>query len=149
MLGGVTVGQRGFTLLELIVTLFVLALAVGLSAPTLGRSVHALRARSEVAGFSAVFRHAREQAITTQRTHAVVVDPVARRVTVIAGEQDVRATRGLPRHLVVEASPPPALTVRFEPQGISTGGTFHVTSGTLRYRVTVDSLTGRVRTVRE
>jgi prepilin-type N-terminal cleavage/methylation domain-containing protein len=147
--GDIKVGERGFTLLELIVTLFILALAVGLSAPALGRNVQALRARAEVAGFSAVLRHAREQAITSQRTHSVVIDPAEHRVTIVTGEQDVRATKALPAHLTVEASPPPALTVRFEPQGVSTGGTFHLTSGDVRYRVTVDSLTGRVRTARE
>jgi hypothetical protein len=50
---------------------------------------------------------------------------------------------------VVVANPPPALTVRFEPQGSSSGGEFHLTSGDIRYRVTVEAVTGRVRNQRE
>jgi hypothetical protein len=39
--------------------------------------------------------------------------------------------------------------VRFEPQGGSSGGDFRLASGGVVYRVTVDALTGRVRSVRQ
>jgi len=38
--------------------------------------------------------------------------------------------------------------VSFEPQGGSSGGDFRLTAGTVVYRVTVDALTGRVRSGR-
>ena len=143
--------ERGFTLLELIVTLVVLALAVGLAVPTIGRSTEAIRVRAEVVGFAAMLRHARERAIVTRVPQAVVVDPAAHRVTRRAGgpEGEVRETRALPERLTVEADPPPALTVRFEPQGGSSGGDFRLASGSIVYRVTVDALTGRVRSGRQ
>ena len=78
------VDDRGYTLLELIVSLFVIALAVGLVIPAVGRGTETLRGRSEVAGFSAMLRHARDQAITTGRGHAVVIDPRERRTSIIA-----------------------------------------------------------------
>lgn len=142
--------EGGFTLLELLVTLLVLALALGLTAPMLNRSTEAVRARAEIAGFSAVLRHARERAITSGTPHAVVIDPDAHRVDVRAGGPDgeIRHTRTLPDRVTVQASPPPALTVRFEPQGGSSGGDFRVAAGGVTYRVTVDPLTGRVRSVR-
>ena len=141
--------QRGFTLLELIVTLLVIALAVGLAVPTIGRSTEAVRVRAEVAGFSAIMRHARERAIVTRTAQAVVID--GHRVRRVAGGPDgeVRETRTLSERLTIEADPPPALTVRFEPQGGSSGGDFRLTSGTIVYRVTVDALTGRVRSSRQ
>jgi prepilin-type N-terminal cleavage/methylation domain-containing protein len=144
-------GTRGFTLLELIVTLSVVALVVGLAVPTIARSTDAIRARADVAGFSALLRHGRERAIVTRKPHAVVVDPAARRVSLLAGgpEGEVRETRALPERLTVEAEPPPALVVRFEPQGGGSGGEFRLTSGGVAYRVTVDALTGRVRSSRE
>ena len=73
------------------------------------------------------------------------------RVSRLAGgpEGEVRETRSLPEDLTVEASPPPALTVRFEPQGISNGADFRLATSTITYRVTVDALTGRVRSVRQ
>ena len=143
--------SRGFTLLELVVTLSVLALAVGFAVPTIGRSMEAIRARADVAGFAAMMRHARERAIVTRKSQAVVVDPAARRVSLLAGgpDGDVRETRTLPERLTIEADPPPALVVRFEPQGGGSGGDFRLTSGPVVYRVTVDALTGRVRSTRE
>ncbi len=142
------VGGRGFTLLELIVTLFLIALAAAVVGPAVGRGVETVQARADVAGFLAVFRHAREQAITTQRTFSVVVDPVRHQVTLVAGEDEVQLVRALPARVTVEADPPPALTVKFEPQGLSNGGEFRFTSGTARYRVTIDPITGRIRSVR-
>jgi len=142
---------RGFTLLELIVTMAIVAVVVGLTIPTIGRSTEAIRVRAEAAGFSALLRHARERAIVSQKAQAVVVDVAAHRISVRAGgpEGEVRETRALPERLTVEASPPPALTVRFEPQGGSSGGDFRLTSGAVTYRVTVDALTGRVRSSRQ
>lgn len=143
--------ERGFTLLELIVTLLVIALAVGLTIPAIGRSTESLRVRAEVAGFSAMLRHARERAIVTATAQAVVIDPLAHRVSRRVGgpEGEVRETRALSERLTVDAEPPPALTVRFEPQGGSSGGDFRLSSGAVVYRVTVDALTGRVRSVRQ
>lgn len=148
-MGKPEVGTRGFTLLELIVTLLVVAIAVGLVAPAIGRSMETVRTRAQVAGFSATFRHAREQAITTQQQHTVVVNPASRILTVTTGDDDVRWTRALSNRLTIEAASPQALTVRFAPQGTSTGGQFRVRSGTVTYRVTVDAVTGRVRNHRE
>ena len=143
------VDARGFTLLELIVTLVVIAIAVGLVAPAIGRSTETLRVRAEVAGFSATFRHARERAITTRQPFTVVVNPTNRLMTVTTGEDEVRWTRPLSGRLDIRTDTPAALTVRFEPQGTSSGGEFHLTSGKISYRVSVDAVTGRVRNQRE
>ena len=142
------VAPRGFTLIELVVTLLVLAVAVVVVTPSIGRSTENLRARAQVARLTAMLRHAREQAITTRRAHALVVDPAGHRLTIVAGDE-VTATRTLPADLTIEAFPPPALTVRFEPYGVSNGGDFRVQSGTIRYRVLVDGLTGHVKAARE
>jgi prepilin-type N-terminal cleavage/methylation domain-containing protein len=61
------VGERGFTLLELLATLLVLAVAMAVVVPAVGRTSETLRTRSEVARFAALLRHTREQAITSQR----------------------------------------------------------------------------------
>ena len=143
------VDDRGFTLIELIVTLIVVALAVGLVIPAIGRSTESVRARSEVARFSAMFRHAREQAIATQRGHAVVIDLGTRRTLLVAAPDEIRQTRALPPDLQVEANPPNALAVRFDPTGVTSGGDFRLTTGQTRFRVMVDPLTGRVRSERQ
>ncbi len=143
--------ERGFTLLELIVTLIVIALATGVAIPTIARSTEGIRVRAEVAGFSAMLRHARERAIVTRRAQTIVIDTATHRVSRLVGgpEGEVRETRLLSERLTIEATPPPALTVQFEPQGGSSGADFRLAAGALVYRVTVDALTGRVRSSRQ
>jgi type II secretory pathway pseudopilin PulG len=142
--------EGGFTLLELIVTLVILMIVVGISVPVVGRSSDAVRSRAEVAGFSAILRHARERAITSRVSHTVVIDPTNRMMMVLAGpDADVRETRPLPERLTVDATPPQALTVRFEPQGTSSGADYRVKVGDVVYRVTVDPITGRVKNARQ
>lgn len=142
-------GPRGFTLLELLVTLFVIAVAAAVVGPSIGRATEGLRARAEVAGFSAFLRRAREQAVVTRQEHTVTIDPATR---VIRDEADsqVRAQRTLSDQLVIQADPPEAVAVRFSPYGASSGGSFRVSipSG-IAYRVTIDPLTGRVTNRRE
>ena len=135
---GEAIGRRGFTLLELIVTLFVVALVTAIAVPTIGRSTEAVRVRADVATFSAMLRHARERAITTRKG-----------IVSGSGVGEVRESRSLPERLEITAEPPPALTVRFDPQGASSGGNFRLAIGTISYRVTVDALTGRVRSARQ
>jgi type IV fimbrial biogenesis protein FimT len=142
--------EQGFTLLELIVTLLILMIVIGLAVPVVGRSSNAVRSRAEVAAFSAVLRQARERAITSRQPQTVVIDPTNRTMSIqaLGPDGEVRDTRQLPERLSVEATPPPALTVRFEPQGTSSGAEYKVKAGDVVYRVTVDSITGRVKNTR-
>ena len=109
------VAARGFTLVELVVTLFLIALALALVAPAIGRSTETVRARAEVAAFSAALRHARERAITTREPRTVVVEPAAGRLTIRTGDDAVERARPLAPQLAVEALSPTGLSVRFEP----------------------------------
>lgn len=143
------VDARGFTLLELLVTLVVLALAVSVVVPSVGRGMDAVRARSDVARFSALLRHARERAITTRRPHAVVLDQAGHRLLLVAGDDEVRETRPLGADLTIEPIPPSPARVSFQPYGVSSGGSFRIATAGARYRVTVDPLTSRVRADRE
>lgn len=144
---------RGFTLLELIITLAVLAVAAAVVTPAIGRGTDALRARAEVAGFAATLRHARERAINAQRTHRVLIDPEAHRVAIVAArgsgeEKEVRETRTLSSKLTIEPAQGSA-EVTFDARGMASAAAFKLTSGGIVYRVKVDALTGRVRSTRE
>jgi general secretion pathway protein H len=144
--------SRGFTLLELIVTLAVLAVAAAVVAPAIGRGSDSLKARADVASFAATLRHAREKAINAQRPHRVEVDMEGHRMSIIAApaladDKEVRVTRSLSTRLMIEASPSPAVT--FDPRGVSSGADFKLTSGGIVYLVSVDRLTGRVKSTRQ
>ncbi len=141
--------QRGFTLLELVVTLFVISVAMAITMPAIGRGMESLRVRAEVARFSSFLRHAREQAITKGEERTVSVDPAAGTVS-DESHNEVRAQRPLPEGMTIKALPPSTLTVQFSPQGYSSGGAFRLSVGDrVAYRVTIDPLTGRVTNRRE
>lgn len=138
--------RRGYTLVEVVAVLFVLGLAAAVVVPGIGRGTEALRARAEVAGFSAFLRYAREQAVTRRETHEVKVDLEARVMRLaVPGSDKPSSYRRLGKDLRIEADPPSALTVRFLPHGLSSGGTFRIgAAGGRIWVVTVDPLTGRV-----
>lgn len=139
--------KRGFTLIELAVTLFVLALAVGVAAPSIARGVDTVRTRAEAAGIASLLRAAREHAVTRNRPYEVRVVTEEGLVELRSGDA-VSAIRRLPPGLRVTADPP-ARVISFQPQGLSSGARLRVEMpGHRAYLITVDALTGRVATRR-
>jgi general secretion pathway protein H len=144
--------SRGFSLMELIVVLAILAVAAAVVAPSVGRTADGVRARAEVGAVAAFLRSAREQAVARRQalevradaaTHALVVRPVG-----AEGEAAVQARRAVSPLLRIAADPPPA-RVTFFPHGMSSGARFVIAApGPRAYVITVDALTGRVSTER-
>lgn len=149
MTGGQIIGSkpRGFTLIELAVTLLVLALAATVVAPSLVNGVERLRARTEAAGIASFLRGAREQAVTHNRAYQVTVKSDEGVVELRGGDR-VSATRRLAPGVRVTADPPGARVITFLPQGVSSGARLRVESAGRGYLITVDPLTGRVTTQR-
>jgi general secretion pathway protein H len=143
---------RGFTLIEVVAALLVLALAVGVSAPSVGRGLDGVRLRAEVAGLASFLRAARERAITKGVSYEVAIDPERRelamgpaRVESATQPQDPRVTRRSSGLVHLEPDPPSARTIRFMPHGFSSGGRLRVEApGPIVYEILVDSITGRV-----
>lgn len=142
--------QRGFTLVELILVLFIMALVAGVALPAVGRGLDTLQLRAEVATFSGFLRYAREQAITRRESRQVTIDPDAHRLTLsLPGAEAPRASRRLSPRITVQAASPTGLAITFSPRGVSSGGSFRLVSPDGRaYRVSVDPLTGRVTNTR-
>jgi general secretion pathway protein H len=138
--------RRGFTLIELAIVLMVLAVSVALVAPSVGRTLDGLRTRAEISGFVGFLRAAREQAVTRGRAQEVRLDPETLTLVLSAdGSPSAGASRSFSYLLRIEADPATARTVTFQPQGLSSGGRFHILApGERHYLVTVDPLTGRV-----
>ena len=143
---------RGFSLMELVVVLAILATAAAVVAPGVGRAADGVRARAEVGAIAAFLRSAREQAVSRHQALEVRVDGESRTLVMRragqAGEAGVRATRAVSPLLRIAAGAPP-LHVTFLPHGMSTGARFAIaTPGPRTYVITVDALTGRVSTER-
>jgi general secretion pathway protein H len=142
----------GFSLMELVVVLAVVAIAAAVVAPGVGRSVDGVRARAEVGAVAAFLRFAREQAVSRQQALEVRVDDESHTLVMRpagqAEEAAAQAARAFSPLLRIAADPPPA-RVTFLPHGMSTGARFAVAApGPRAYVITVDALTGRVSTSR-
>lgn len=134
--------QSGLTLLEALVGLAILASLVTISAPYL----RAKPAGLEIAArqVATQLRQAQSAAIRSSRSADVVVDVAAGRV----GREllaDTNPPIGLTLLTAVEQRHSPTSgSIRFFPDGSSTGGGVTLTQGVRRVDVVVDWLTGRV-----
>jgi len=136
----------GFTLVELIVVLFILSLLAALAAPSFSRTIVSARLRASAAEVRSTFARARSQAVAGATERAVVFDlekgvygldneatrtgfpePVRLSGILLAGERKERGDA----------------VVRFFPDGSAEEAEVYVTSGDGgALRVTVDPLTG-------
>jgi prepilin-type N-terminal cleavage/methylation domain-containing protein len=140
--------KRGFTLIELAVTLLVLALAVSVAAPSLARGLDTVRVRAETAGIATFLRAARERAVTHNRAYEVRVKPEEGVIELRSGETVLAIRRASPEvRLILDQ--PASRTITFLAQGLSSGAELRVEgAGRRAYLVSVDPLTGRVATRR-
>ena len=141
---------RGFSLMELVVVLAILAIAAAVVAPGVGRTADGVRARAEVGAVAAFLRSAREHAVSRQQAMEVRVDDETHTLVMRraghTGEAAVQATRAVSPLLRIEADP---AHVTFLAHGMSTGARFAIAApGSRAYLITVDPLTGRVSTER-
>jgi general secretion pathway protein H len=140
--------QRGFTLLELLIVLALMALIAGITLPMFGGSgVSTTELRGSARQLAAGLRTARSEAVAQRRETFLVLDVAGKRFKV---DQDPRE-HSLPKNLelklftaqndLVDAN---VGAIRFFPDGGSNGGRITVASGTRKFEVDVDWLTGRV-----
>ncbi|CAA2142701.1 prepilin-type N-terminal cleavage/methylation domain-containing protein [Hyphomicrobium sp. ghe19] len=135
--------EAGFTLLELLVVLVIIAVTAAIALPKTRGSSSALALRSTAVGIAAEFRTARADAIRTSTSRSVMID-VARRKYWADGDSNAHQ---IPAAVEVTAtignSGPTALaTLNFEPDGSSTGGKISLSAGKSKADIIVDWMTG-------
>lgn len=86
-------GSRGFTLIELVLVLAILAIAAFVVLPSVGRGTEALRLRTEGGRIVALLRDARRQAVTRREPARVALDRTAGAVTLTLGEGSAPSRR--------------------------------------------------------
>ena len=139
--------DRGFTILELLVVLVIGAIAYSLvlGVPFRGASIADLKAASRTVASG--LRQAQSTAMATRRDALLTIDLEAREFQVTGTE----ATRNLPRDLEIslytaqqDVTSEKKGSIRFYPDGSSTGGRITLAVKERKYLVDVDWLTGRV-----
>lgn len=137
---------RGFTLLELLAVLMILALVAAFVVPSLGRGA-AVEIKAAARSLAAGLRQTRNRALNDNRSATLALD-VDKREFQLPGERRVRK---LPERVEItlytarsEQLGEQRGAIRFFSDGSSTGGRITLSTDSLRYLVNVDWLTGRV-----
>lgn len=138
----------GFTLLELLVAMGILALALGLVAPSLNTARLGMAARSAAYELAAHLRSARAAARETNMERALIIDVDNRRYWA----EGVVGPRQLPASIAVDLTVPASerigagmARVRFFPDGSTSGARVVLDDGRVSAAIRVDWLTGDVR----
>jgi general secretion pathway protein H len=139
--------QPGFTLIELMLVILLMAMTYVLVPRYLFSGVSGPDLKASSRDIAAGLRMARAEAVNTRRDTSLVLD-LEKRSFVLSGNG---MTRQLPESLELklftaqsEVVNEKQGSIRFFPDGSSTGGRITVASGERKYVVEVDWLTGKV-----
>ena len=141
------VAQAGFTLIELLVVTVIMVMAYSLSAPLVSSGVTSTELKASARQLAAGLRKVRSVAVAQRHETVLTVDLQARRFQ-LSGDQrlyrfpkDVEVKLFTAQSELVNAS---AGSIRFFPDGGSTGGRITLTARDRKYDVDVNWLTGQV-----
>ncbi|WP_435103498.1 GspH/FimT family pseudopilin [Arhodomonas sp. AD133] len=139
---------RGFTLLELMVVIAILAVAAVLVGPRFAGAIESVRLQAATRDVASALRAARTEALRERRDAAVLID-VDRGLYQLSSASESRALpEGTKVGLVAggaDISSDSQGRIVFFPDGSSSGGRISLANNGRQFRVDVNWLTGRVR----
>ena len=128
----------GFTLLELMVVLLLVALLAGVTAPATGRFLSSLSFREQTANLLASLRYARLMAITKGQQVSVTMNDSDGRIISLSGAVSEEKDFELPEDSSFSFEPP---EIVFYPEGQATPATLISTKGERVRKFFMDPLT--------
>jgi len=137
-------GGRGFTLVELMVVMVIIALVMGFVATSMVRSVSAAESRAASRKLVSSIRYTRTRAIVDKAEQVFLVD-IEKRSYQAPGRKLVVLPEGVDVTITTarsEVTSEAVSGIRFFPDGGSTGGHIELTVKDREYRVNVAWLTG-------
>ncbi|MBI4847030.1 MAG: GspH/FimT family pseudopilin [Nitrospirae bacterium] len=162
--------QSGFTLIELIIVLFIIGIAAGLVGVMVGKGSESLAIKTFTKEVSAALRYARSHAVTEKKTYCFVVDKNEGKFRLYtdkvmkADENSATAAedtgekqfvdvlnKAIPEvlQMTVKDQEDDNLFIEFFPLGNSSGGTIEITSEQgLTFFVVVNRITGKVEVIK-
>jgi len=137
----------GFTLVEIMVVMVIIALIMGLVATSMSRSISAAEARAASRELVASLRYTRARAIIDKAEQVSLVDTENRSYQA-PGRDKVELPEGVDLTITTATSElvsDAVSGIRFFPDGGSTGGHIELTVNKREYRVNVAWLTGETQ----
>ena len=139
--------RRGFTLLEILIVLALMAIVAGFVLPMFGGPVSTSELRSSARQLAAGLRLAQSEAVSQRRETFLVLDVAGKRFKVDNDPHEHRLPSKIELKLFTAQNDLVSESVgsiRFFPDGGSNGGRITVASGDRKFDVDIDWLTGRV-----
>ncbi len=139
--------QAGFTLIELLVVTVIMVMAYSLAAPLVSSGVTSTELKASARQLAAGLRKARSEAIAHRRETVLTVDLEARHFQLSGDQRMYRLPKDVEVKLFTAQSElinGSAGSIRFYPDGGSTGGRITLTARDRKYAVDVNWLTGQV-----
>ena len=142
--------ERGFTLLEMVCVLAIIALLAGVLMPFIPRETSRSRLEAYALQTATLLKQDRNAAIRRNTSVATLVDPGARAIrsgvstALLRIPDDVHFEAVLPQTCQRQAA---LSTIRFFANGTSCGGSIALTRFNAGYEIRVNWLTGRIEIV--
>jgi prepilin-type N-terminal cleavage/methylation domain-containing protein len=146
-------GNKGFTLLELLIVVLVIVLVLAVTYPSLSRGSSSVHLRTTGRDVLNIFRYAREKAVTEQVGMRVTADREKQRIVVSDDLGDGGRFYLMPRDVKMEGLTlggkeiaDASMVIRFLPNGSSDRGEVHLKSEAGSHlRIICDPLAGGAR----
>jgi len=115
-------GRRGFTLIEVVIVMVIIAISIGLAGPRIGAGLGRLDLADSAAKVRALIKIARLQAERTDRQQYVVLDKMRRSVSLVNADLKIVRNEPLPStvEIVLDGDLPTA-ALYVNPSGIIRG----------------------------
>jgi len=144
--------QSGFTLIEVIIVLFIIGIASGLVGVWISRGSGSLEIRKFTKDISATLRYARTRSVSEKKIYCFVIDKEEQKYRLYAEDTDYTkidlvSDNTIPGELQMNlrGSDEDSASVEFYPRGNSSGGVIEIVreDGT-GYVITINRITGKV-----
>ena len=139
--------QAGFTLIELLVVIVIMAMAYALASPMISSGASGAELKASARQLAAGLRKARSDAVARKHETGLTVDVGEHQFRVSGDQRVYRLPKGVEVSVFTAQSELMGGTtgsIRFFPDGGSTGGRITVSSHERKYDVDINWLTGQV-----